>query len=218
MIPFYGLRVLICCAATLLTPSFCIAAPPKAADAAAIIFAEQPSIDALRALGPEVLPVMADMYTASDENRRATIAWAFYALGWKSPEAEQVLMRDVHTGNSKLRLQVQWALGRVSDAPEVVDVLLENMKSDQNPLFRDKAACALAYDQIHLNGRQKLRLFEGLIGGLESPKLDVRRISIQALEIHTGQVKGFDPNASESARAAKITEWKQWLEEYRASL
>ena len=45
---------------------------------------------------------------------------------------------------------MQWALGRVSDDPAVVDVLLENMRNDPNPLFRDKAACALAYDQIHL--------------------------------------------------------------------
>ena len=45
---------------------------------------------------------------------------------------------------------MQWALGRVSDDPDVVDVLLENMQNDPCPLFRDKAACALAYDQIHL--------------------------------------------------------------------
>lgn len=213
-----GLRVFICCAALLSTPSFCIASPPSTTQVAQIVFTEQPDINALRALGPEVLPVMADLYAESDENKRATLAWAFYTLGWKSREAELAMMRDVHTDNPKLRLQVQWALGRVSDEPEVVEVLLENMQSDRNPLFRDKAACALAYDQIHLNLRQKLRLFEGLIGGLESPMPDVRRISIQALDIQTNQRKGFDPDAPEADRAAKVEEWKKWLEEYRASL
>jgi HEAT repeat protein len=130
---------------------------------------------------------MAKLYETGNENERIRLAWGFYALGWKSAAAEQVLMRDVHTANPELRLQVQWALGRVSDAPAVVDTLLQNMKYDQNPLFRDKAACALAYDQIHLSPQQKLRLFEGLISGLESDNLQVRQISLQALQIHTGQ-------------------------------
>ncbi|MGR8936092.1 MAG: HEAT repeat domain-containing protein [Gammaproteobacteria bacterium] len=212
-----GLRLFFS-AALLSTSSLCIASPPSSIEVAQIVFAEQPDINALRALGPEILAVMADLYAASDENKRITLARTFYRLGWKSPEAEQMLMRDVHTDNPTLRLQVQWALGRVSDAPEVVEVLLENMQSDQNPLFRDKAACALAYDQIHLNRQQKFRLFEGVIGGLEDPKLDVRKISIQVLKIHTGQDKGFNPNAPEAERAAKVEEWKKWLEEYRASL
>lgn len=212
-----GLRILIYIAVQSI-PSFCIASPPSNTDVAQIVFAEQPDINALRALGPAVLPVMADLYADSDENKRATLAWVFYTLGWKSPEAEQAMMRDVHTDNPNLRLQVQWALGRVSDAPEVVEVLLENMQSDRNPLFRDKAACALAYDQIHLNRQQKFRLFEGAIAGLEDPKRDVRNISIQVLKIHTGQNKGFNPDAPEAERAAKVEEWKKWLEEYRASL
>ena len=42
---------------------------------------------------------------------------------------KRVLMKDVHTGNQYLRLQVQWALGRVSSDDDVVDVLLENMET-----------------------------------------------------------------------------------------
>ena len=83
---------------------------------------------------------------------------------------------------------MQWALGRVSDDPAVIDVLLDNMRNDPVPLFRDKAACALAYDQVHLSPAQKLRLFEGLIGALDDPKLQVRQVAIQALRSsHTRQ-------------------------------
>ena len=53
-----------------------------------------------------------------------------------------------------------------------MDVLLDNMRNDANPLFRDKAACALAYDQIHLTEKQKVRLYEGLINSLNDAKLD----------------------------------------------
>jgi hypothetical protein len=56
------------------------------------------------------------------------------------------------------------ALGRVSDDPALIDVLLENIRNAPVPLFRDRAACALAYHQVRLAPAQKLRLFEGLIG------------------------------------------------------
>jgi HEAT repeat protein len=137
-------------------------------------------------------------------------------LGWKSAEAKQALMADVHTQNSDLRLQVQWALGRVSGDLDVVEVLLDNMRNDANPLFRDKAACALAYDQIHLSERQKVRLYEGLIGALSDPKLDVRSIAVLALSIQTGQTKGFEANASAHSRETAVREWKKWLDEYRS--
>src|SRR5688572_11874247 len=158
----------------------------------------------LRALGPGVLPVLAKLYEAGDENQRTNIAQYLYQLGWRSPEAKRALMMDVHTQNQNLRLQVQWALGRVSGDIDVVEVLLSNMKADPNPLFRDKAACALASDQIHLTDRQKVRLFQGLIEALGDPKPDVRRIALQALSIQTGQTKGFNPNGSSSERQAQI--------------
>jgi HEAT repeat protein len=172
----------------------------------------------VQAMGTATLPALARLYDESSEKDRATIAYVFYSLGWKSPEAKRALMADVHTQNQTLRLQVQWALGRVSDDADVVDVLLENMQSDPLPLFRDKAACALAYDQIHLAPAQKMRLFEGLVRALEDDKAQVRQIALQALQILTGQTKGFQPVASLEARRQAVEEWKRWLAEYRTNL
>ena len=124
----------------------------------------------IQAMGPGVMPELARLYSSSSEADRTTIASVFYALGWPSAEAKRALMADAHTKNQALRLQVQWALGRVSADPDVVDVLLDNMQNDLEPLFRDKAACALAHDQIHLSPAQKVRLLEGLIGVSRRPQ------------------------------------------------
>ncbi|MCI0420520.1 MAG: hypothetical protein L0387_31530 [Acidobacteria bacterium] len=196
---------------------------PKLASAATDVNSVQALITTgkvaeLKALGRDVLPVMARLYELSDEARRAQIAQTFYALGWKSAEAKRVLMKDAHTQNQQLRLQVQWALGRVSSDSDVVELLLNNMQNDANPLFRDKAACALASDQIHLTEKQKVRLYEGLIQALGDAKMDVRRIAMLALNIQTGQTKGFNPEAPIADRDAKIREWKKWLEEYKSNL
>jgi hypothetical protein len=172
----------------------------------------------VQAMGPGILPELARLYRSSTDAEKGTIANVFYQLGWKSPEAKRALMADVHTQDQALRLQVQWALGRVSDDPDVVDVLLENMQRDPVPLFRDKAACALAYDQIHLAPAQRLRLFEGLIQSLDSETPQVRQIALQALQILTGQTKGFRPAAEPETRRAAVLEWKRWLGEYRSSL
>lgn len=172
----------------------------------------------IQAMGPGILPALARLYASSSDQEKATVANVFYQLGWKSPEVKRALMADVHTQDQALRLQVQWALGRVSDDPDVVDVLLENMQRDPVPLFRDKAACALAYDQIHLAPAQRLRLFEGLIQALDSETPQVRQIALQALQILTGQTKGFLPNADPGTRGRAAAEWKRWLVEYRASL
>jgi HEAT repeat protein len=173
---------------------------------------------AIEPMGPSVLPELARLYRESSVPERAQIALVFYNLGWKSDEAKRALMADVHTPDQSLRLQVQWALGRVSDDPAVVDVLLENMRNDPVPLFRDKAACALAYDQVHLAPAQKLRLFEGLIGALDDPKLQVRQVAIQALSILTHQNKGYVPHADAAARGVAVAAWRRWLGEYRANL
>lgn len=175
-------------------------------------------LEAMKAMGPSVMPRLARMYDASDEPRRQRLATVFYRLGRKSEEAKDSLMRDVHTPNQGLRISVQYALGRVSSDVSVVDVLLDNMQNDAHLLFRDKAACALAYDQVHLAPAQKVRLYEGLIRALDDPKPDVRRISALVLQIQTGQDKGFRFAGPPDARARAVEAWRQWLAEYRSEL
>ena len=176
------------------------------------------NLDRLRALGPGVMPALASIYSESSEDDRIAIAQTFYGLGWKSPEAKAALLRDIGTQNQSLRLNVQWALGRVSDDKDVVDRLATIMQNDPNPLFRDKAACALAYDQIHLTETEKVRVYEKLIAALGDEKPQVRHIAILALSIHTGQTKGFQPNASVPEREKAIAAWKKWVAEYAANL
>ena len=179
----------------------------------------QYNAQALKEYGPAILPVLVKLYEQSaNEDERGNIATMFYQLGWKSEEAKRVLMKDVHTQNQLLRLRVQYALGRVSNDADVVDVLLSNMQNDPNPVFRDKAACALTYDQIHLTEHQKVRLYEGLIRALRDPKLQVRQIALLSLQIRTGQTKGFSANGPEPARESSIKEWEKWLQEYRSNL
>jgi HEAT repeat protein len=161
---------------------------------------------------------MARLYETADENRRIAIAGLFYQWGQRSPDAERVLLRDAHTTNPTLRIGVQYALGRVSDDPKVIDTLLEILQHDASPVFRDKAACALAYDQVHLTEAQKVRLYEGLIDALSSPKGQVQAISIQALSILTGQDKGFRRFDPPEKKQKSIEVWRRWLAEYRANL
>lgn len=172
----------------------------------------------LRALGVEAIPSMTWLYGMSDEPERVRIANLFKDMEIKSDEAERALMRDARTTNPDLRLAVQYALGRVSDDPAVIETLLDTLQNDGNPLFRDKAACALAYDQVHLNEAQKVRIYEGLIQALSNPKAQVRAVSIQALSILTGQTKGYHYLLSEERRVRSIEMWQKWLEEYRAKL
>lgn len=172
----------------------------------------------LRALGADALPAMAWLYELSEEAQRIRIARLFYEIGTRSDVAERALIRDVHTTNVELRLAVQYALGRVSNDPEVVKTLLDTLQNDANPLFRDKAAAALAYDQIHLDEQAKVQVYEGLIQALANPEIQVRAVSIQALSILTGQTKGFHALYPEERRERSITLWKEWLDDYRANL
>lgn len=184
-----------------------------------LVSAADIDVAAVKRQGPEVMPVLAAIYTeADDELKRAKIAWLFYQLGWQSEEAKEALMQDINTTNAELRLQVQWALGRVSNDDEVVSVLLNKMRNDTNPLFRDKAACALASDQIHLTEMQRFKLLQGLVEALNDEKLQVRQIAIKALEIQAGQRRGFVPSAALADRQAKIVVWQQWLAEYQKNL
>ncbi|HET6899576.1 MAG TPA: hypothetical protein VFK70_14570 [Vicinamibacteria bacterium] len=175
-------------------------------------------IEAIKAMGSSVMPRLARLYAAGDEEHRQRVATVFYRLGWKSEEAKDALMKDVHTANQGLRVSVQYALGRVSSDVSVVDVLLDNMQNDAQILFRDKAACALAYDQVHLTPAQKVHLYDGLIRALDDPKPDVRRIAVTVLQIQTGQDKGYRFAGPPEARARAVEAWRQWLAEYRSQL
>jgi len=173
---------------------------------------------AIKAAGPAVMPSLSRLYTQADETRRVRIAIVFYRLGWKSDEARDALLADAHTPSQALRINVQYALGRVSDDIAVVDVLLDNMQHDGSLVFRDKAACALAYDQVHLRPAQKVHLFEGLIRAMSDPKSDVRRIAALALQIQTGQDKGFHADDPPEMRGPALGAWQKWLAEYRSQL
>jgi HEAT repeat protein len=215
-------RVLFSLVVSLVTAATLLGAPKpltEAAVRAALTPLDKIDIGKIKAMGPEVLPHLARIYTNTpDEQARATYAWVFYELGLESPEGRAALLKDLGTQNQTLRLQVQWALGRVSDDTQVVDLLASIMRNDDNPLFRDKAACALAYDQIHLTERQKVHPYRRLIEGLKDTKPQVRAISIQALAIHTGQRKGFSPDAPQEKRNEAIATWMRWLNEYEQNL
>ena len=174
--------------------------------------------DGLRALGDEAVTSMVWLYELSEEAERIHIANLFSRMGVRSQVAERALVRDFESGNVELRLAVQRALGHVSDDPMVIETLLYTLENDRNPLVRDKAAAALAYDQIHLDERRKVRIYEGLIAALSNPKVQVRAVSIQALSILTGQTKGFHPLFPEDRRERSIAMWNQWLADYRAKL
>ena len=215
----YELATIVIVMALLLPgPSARAAAPADDERQIAALIYPQLDVEALKKRGPAVLPVMARLYERSDEEHKTTLANAFYVLGWKSADAKRVLMQDAHTQNTALRLQVQWALGRVSNDKDVVDVLLANMRTDPNPLFRDKAACALAHDQIHLTEAQKVYLFGRLIQALRDPEPQVRDIASKALQIQTGQNKGYRADASPEEREAAVLQWERWLQEYRANM
>jgi HEAT repeat protein len=168
----------------------------------------------LKKIGPRALPILVRIYNSADEPQRDAIAIAFYRLGWKSSEAKTALMKDVHTPNQSLRMHVQYALGRVSSDVDVVDTLAAIMQNDDNALFRDKAACALAYDQIHLTEQQKVELYRRVIHALRDPKEQVRQISIQVLQIQTGQTKGFVASAPLMVREKSVRAWEAWIAEY----
>jgi hypothetical protein len=179
---------------------------------------EKNDVVGLRALGPAVMPELARLYETGNENRRIAVAGIFYQLGLRSKDAERVLLRDARTANPDLRVAVQYALGRVSNDARVVDTLLDIMRHDGNAHFRDKAACALAYDQAYLTEEQKLHLYEKLVDALSDPEIQVQSIANQALKILTGQKKGFNHLAPPAQKQKSIEAWKLWLAEYRANL
>jgi hypothetical protein len=165
-----------------------------------------------------VLPQLVSLYRESGPHERAAVARAFYGLGWKSEEAKQVLLADLATQDVELRLQAQWALGRVSADPEVVDRLFANMENDPNLLFRDKSACALANDQIHLDPQARLAMMRRVVEHLESSDPETRSLAVRILQVWTGQAKGFLPGAPPEHRAAAVARWRLWLVDYERSM
>lgn len=202
---------------SVLLTAFLIALPAAGASSVAGLV-ERDDEAGLRQLGRQAIPEMLRLYEAGNTEQRARIASLFYRLAWKSPEAARVLLRDAHTSDSWLRVAVQYALGRLSNDPKILDTLLDTMQHDENPHFRDKAACALAYDQIHLTEAQKVKLYEGLIAGLASEERQVRGIAIQALRVLTGQTKGYVPGMPPERRRKAIETWTRWLAEYKENL
>lgn len=174
--------------------------------------------ESVAAYGPGVMPLLLDLYREADREERIGIANTLYRLGWRSEEAKELLTRDARSLNQDLRIQAQYALGRVSDDPAIIDLLIENLQKGFNPLVRDKAACGLAYDQIHLDDHQKARLLRKVIELLESPNAETRMLAIRVLHVHTGQTKGFVPALPESHRAVAVERWRRWIEEYEANL
>jgi HEAT repeat protein len=209
---------LVAAAVVALAPLATIHAQTPLSDEALVRAVDADDFAAIKAAGPAVMAQLARLYASADEARRIRIAFDFRRLGWKSEEAKDALMADAHTPSQPLRIEVQYALGWVSDDVAVVDVLLENMQHDGNIVFRDHAACALAYDQAHLRPAQKVHLYEGLIAALSDPKPDVRRIAALVLEKQTGQTKGFRADDPPEVRGPAIGAWQKWLAEYRSQL
>jgi len=180
---------------------------------------EANNLEEIRTIGPDGIPALLFLYETGDDTLRTQLAQVFHELAWPSPEVEQALVRDIGSKNVELRLAVFYALGRVSSDPEVVEMLLDILKNDPNPLLRDKAACALAYDQVHLTEpQQKVRLYEGLIQALSSTERQVQALAIQALSILTGETKGFHPAFPPDRQQRSIEMWERWLVEVKAGL
>lgn len=59
---------------------------------------------------------------------------------------------------------------------------------------------------------------KGLVRALEDDKTDVRTIALLALQIHTGQTKGFQPHAPLETRQLGVQQWNAWVAAYRENL
>ncbi len=185
----------------------------------ALIAEKKVPIKQIKDMGPKVLPYLVITYkNAIDNLTKAKVAWVFYQLSWRSEEAKAIMLEDIHISDRVLRLQVQWALGRVSDDYVIVQSLVDNMRNDPNPLFRDKAACALASDQIFQAPRQRYLMLKEIIDALEDDNEQVRKIANKALEVNTGQNKGYQYNADLGQRQRAIERWIVWLEEFHENL
>src|SRR5262245_12985013 len=78
---------------------------PEADIAKIQTFVTQRNTEALKNMGTSALPALVQLYRDSDEAGKANVAAMFSQLGWKSPEAKQVLMMDVRTPIESLRIE-----------------------------------------------------------------------------------------------------------------
>ena len=78
----------------------------------------------LKPFGADALDPLLSMYEGGDIRARTQVSSALYYLSLKSERARELLYKDLHTPDESLRLQVQWALGRVSSDESVVKGLL----------------------------------------------------------------------------------------------
>lgn len=173
---------------------------------------------ALVEVGEAALPEVLRLYRSSDSGEKVQIAWMLARVGWKSEAARDVLLEDLASDDENLRYWVLWAQGELADSEEVVDLLVEWLGRGRNPLLWRRDQGVPGYGQLFFSEKQKLRLFTLLIERLGGLDEETRRTAARALEIHTGQLKGYDPAASAERRAAAIEVWERWLEEYRSQL
>ena len=173
----------------------------------------------IRKHGRQVIPILAKIYSDSDDDmEKARVAWVFWKLGWQSELVEQTLLPDLDTQNTNLKVWVQWGIAKSTQSTTVIEKLLYNLANDSSPFVRDKAACALASDFTHISPRQRIIILRGLIEGLDSETLQIRKSSITALKVQTGQTKGFSAKAEKPIREERISAWNDWLDEYELNI
>jgi len=176
-------------------------------------------LDDIQHFGYGAIAILTELYKESSSNsEKAKIASIFWRLGWKSQEIEETLMPDLDADDDYLKVQAQWGIAKSTVNSDVISKLLDNLENDPSPFVRDKAACALASDFIHISPAQKIQILRGLVEGLNSEITQVRASSILALKVRTGQTKGFVAGADIESRLQSIKTWGEWVDEYERSI
>ena len=176
-------------------------------------------IEEIRSFGYGAIPILTELYEEADTNlEKSRIAWAFWKLGWKSPEIEEALIEDLDSSDANLKVWVQWGIAQSTVNDTVIRKVLYNLENDPSPFVRDKAACALASDFVHISESQRVLIYRGLIDGLSNDTQQIRASSIQALKVKTGQTKNYNAAGDAASREEAITAWNEWLEEYERNL
>ena len=106
-----------------------------------------------------------------------------------------------------------------NEEPSVRKLALRRLERDTNYPGLVNAAKS-SYDDVSKMAKEALennrRLFEAiktdsLVLALNSGSIGVRRIAIEELRELAGVTFGYDPDAHESARAAALAKWQDWL-------